>query len=398
MVEELKDVTDSLELVPATDLEIGFTLKAAEIEIQGKEVLEKALESYKKKYTGYIVTEETLSDDIKVKDELGRVQRQIEQELKNQLSEYSKPLDEAKAWVESILDPIKTLQTDIKNQIREFEERETEARKETVREAFESAIAESGTELDIKLFAIYFDDFSKKKCFMADNVRINQATSKMIVGLVAEEAAKKQQREAGLIQITEAAAKAGLGPTVYIRSYDKGAKLADVLQAILDDKALAERAKAEDELKKRIDEMTAIAVAKGLNPEKYVDLLREGRSALDTIDILHADADEIRRTKAEAEQDTQGQFYAQNQPEFGSESSSGGNHTLEQETGRKSQNMASENMAKKYGYRYQNMEIIFPEKNMRQVKEQFKAISQELGIIVRAMPEMASKAERVEME
>ena len=398
MTEELKDVTDSLELVPVTDLEIGFVLKAAEIEIQGKEVLEQALESYKKKYAGYIVTEETLSDDIKVKDELGRVQRQIEQELKNQLSEYSKPLDEAKAWVDSILDPIKTLQTDIKNQIREFEERETEARKETVREAFESAIAESGTELDIKLFAIYFDDFSKKKCFMADNVRINQATSKMIVGLVAEEAAKKQQREAGLIQITEAAAKAGLGPTVYIRSYDQGAKLVDVLQAIFDDKALAERTKAETELKKRIDEMTAIAIAKGLKPEKYVDLLREGRSALDTIDILHADADELRRTKAEAEQEAQSRFCAQNQPEFESETSSGGNHTIEQETGRKSQNMASDDVAEKYGYRYQNMEIIFPEKNMRQVKEQFKAISQELGIIVRVMPEMASKAERVEME
>jgi hypothetical protein len=396
MTEELKDVTDSLELIPVTDLEIGFTLKAAEIEIQGKEVLEQALVAYQKKYAGYIVTEETLSDDTKVKDELGRVQRQIEQELKNQLSEYSKPLDEAKAWVDSILDPIKTLQTDIKNQIREFEERETEARKETVREAFESAIAESGVDLDIKLFAIYFDDFSKKKCFMADNVRINQATSKMIVGLVAEEATKKQQREAGLIQITEAAAKAGFGPTVYIRRYDEGAKLVDVLQAILDDKALAERTKAEDELKKRIDEMTAIAVAKGLNPEKYVDLLREGRSALDTIDILHADADELRRIKAE--QEAQSRFCAQNQPEFGSESSSGGNNTLEQETGLKSQNMTSEDMAKKYGYRYQNMEIIFPEKNMRQVKEQFKAISQELGIIVRVMPEMASKAERVEME
>lgn len=371
MVEELKDVTDSLELVPVTDLEIGFTLKAAEIEIQGKEVLEQALESYQKKYTGYIVTEETLSDDIKVKDELGRVQRQIEQELKNQLSEYSKPLDEAKAWVESILDPIKTLQTDIKNQIREFEERETEARKETVRKAFESAIAESGVDLDIKLFAIYFDDFSKKKCFMADNVRINQATSKMIVGLVAEEATKKQQREAGLIQITEAAAKAGLGPTVYIRSYDKGAKLADVLQAILDDKALAERAKAEDELKKRIDEMTAIAVAKGLNPEKYVDLLREGRSALDTIDILHADADELRRTKAEAEQEAQSRFCAQNQPEFGSESSSGGNHTLEQETSRKSQNMASEDGVKKYGYKF-TVDLIFPAENAKETKEQFK--------------------------
>lgn len=371
MVEELKDVTDSLELVPVADLEIGFTLKAAEIEIQGKEVLEKALESYKEKYTGYIVTEETLSDDIKVKDELGRVQRQIEQELKNQLTEYSKPLDEAKAWVDSILDPIKTLQTDIKNQIREFEERETEARKETVREAFESAIAESGTELDIKLFAIHFDDFSKKKCFMADNVRINQATSKMIVGLVTEEAAKKQQREAGLIQITEAAAKAGLGPTVYIRSYDKGAKLADVLQAILDDKALAERAKAEDELKKRIDEMTAIAVAKGLNPGKYVDLLREGRSALDTIDILHADAAEMRQVQAEVERNTQNQFYAQKQPEFKPETSSEDNYTIEKETGLKSQNMASEDGVKKYGYKF-TVDLIFPAENAKEIKEQFK--------------------------
>ncbi len=371
MVEELKDVTDSLELIPVADLEIGFTLKAAEIEIQGKEVLEQALESYKKKYTGYIVTEETLSDDIKVKDELGRVQRQIEQELKNQLSEYSKPLDEAKAWVESILDPIKTLQTDIKNQIREFEEKETEARKETVREAFESAIAESGTELDIKLFAIYFDDFSKKKCFMADNVRINQATSKMIVGLVAEEAAKKQQREAGLIQITEAAAKAGLGPTVYIRSYDQGAKLVDVLQAILDDKALAERTKEETELKKRIDEMTAIAIAKGLKPEKYVDLLREGRSALDTIDILHADAAEMRQAQAEVERNTQNQFYAQKQPEFKPETSSGGNKTIEQETGRKSQNIVSEDGVKKYGYKF-TVDLIFPAENAKETKEQFK--------------------------
>lgn len=393
MTEELKDVTDSLELVPVTDLEVGFVLKAAEIEIQGKEVLEQALAAYQKKYAGYIVTEETLSDDTKVKDELGRVQRQIEQELKNQLKDYSNPLDEVKEWVNAVLEPIKTLQTNIKDQIKEFEERATEARKETVREAFESAIADSGVDLDIKLFAIYFDDFSKKKCFMADNVRINQATSKMIVDLVAEEATKKQQREAGLIQITEAAAKAGFGPTVYIRRYDEGAKLVDVLQAILDDKALAERTKAETELKKRIDEMTAIAVAKGLNPEKYVDLLREGRSALDTIDILHADADELRRAKAEAEQDTQGQFCAQNQPEFGSESSSGGNHTIEQETGRKSQNMASEDGVKKYGYKF-TVDLIFPAENAKEIKEQFKEWLNSHG--VRFEPK--SKSVKVEME
>ena len=271
--------------------------------------------------------------------------------------------------------------------------RETEARKETVREAFESAIAESGTELDIKLFAIYFDDFSKKKCFMADNVRINQATSKMIVGLVAEEAAKKQQREAGLIQITEAAAKAGFGPTVYIRRYDEGAKLADVLQAILDDKTLAERTKEETELKKRIDEMTAIAIAKGLKPEKYVDLLREGRSALDTIDILHADADELRRTKAEAEQEAQNQFHTQNQPEFKPETISEGNYTPEQKTSQKSQNTASEEGVKKYGYKF-TVDLIFPAENAKEIKEQFKEWLNAHG--VRFEPK--SKSVKVEME
>lgn len=393
MTEELKDVTDSLELVPVSDLEVGIVLKAAEIEIQGKEVLEQALAAYQKKYAGYVVTEETLSDDTKVKDELGRVQRQIEQELKSQLSEYSKPLDEVKAWVDEVLTPIKTLQDDIKNQIKEFEERATEARKETVKEAFESAIAESGIELDIKLFAIYFDDLSKKKCFMADNVRINQATSKKIVDLVAEEAAKKQQREAGLIQITEAAAKAGFGPVVYIRRYDEGAKLADILQAILDDKELDDRTKAEAKLKQRIEEMTAIAEAKGLNPEKYVDLLNEGRSALDVINILHADADELRQAQAEAEQNTQNQSYVQSQPEFKPETISEGNCTTEQETGQKSQNMTSDNVAKKYGYKF-TVDLIFPAENAKEIKEQFKEWLNSHG--VRFEPK--SKSVKVEME
>ena len=48
MTEELKDVTDSIELIPVTDLEVGFVLKAAEIEIQGKEVLEQALAAYQR--------------------------------------------------------------------------------------------------------------------------------------------------------------------------------------------------------------------------------------------------------------------------------------------------------------------------------------------------------------
>ena len=126
-------------------------------------------------------------------------------------------------------------------------------------------------------------------------------------------------------------------------------------------------------------------------------MLNEGRSALDVINILHADVDELRQAQEETERNTQNQSYTQNQPKFKPETASDGNSASEQETYQKSQNTASDDVAKKYGYRYQNMEIIFPEKNMRQVKEQFKAISQELGIVVRIMPGTESKAEKVEM-
>ena len=144
--------------------------------------------------------------------------------------------------------------------------------------------------------------------------------------------------------------------------------------------------------------MTAIAEDNNLAPQKYVDMLKDGKSVLDIINILHTDAAEMRQAQAEVERNAQNQFQTQNQPEFKSETSSEGNHNLDQKTGQKLQNLASDDVAKKYGYRYQNMEIIFPEKNMRQVKEQFKAISQELGIIVRVMFGAESKAERVEME
>ena len=77
MTTKTKDVTDSLELVPVTDLNFDFKLTPAKIEIEGKEVLEQALAAYQKKYAGYVVTEDTIVGDTAVKNELGRVERQL---------------------------------------------------------------------------------------------------------------------------------------------------------------------------------------------------------------------------------------------------------------------------------------------------------------------------------
>ena len=170
-------------------------------------------------------------------------------------------------------------------------------------------------------------------------------------------------------------------------------KLEDILQAILDDKDLADKAKAEEELKKRIEEMTAIAEDNDLAPQKYADMLKEGKSVLDVINILHADAAEMRQAQAEAERNTQNQSYTQNQPEFEPETSSEGNSAHEQGVGQKSQNMASDDVAKKYGYKF-TVDLIFPAENAKEIKEQFKEWLNSHG--VRFEPK--SKSVKVEME
>ena len=139
--------------------------------------------------------------------------------------------------------------------------------------------------------------------------------------------------------------------------------------------------------------MTAIAEDNNLAPQKYADMLKEGNSVLDVINILHADAAEMRQAQAEVERNAQNQFYTQNQPEFEPETSSEGNSAREQVTGQKSQNTASDDVAKKYGYKF-TVDLIFPAENAKEIKEQFKEWLNSHG--VRFEPK--SKSVKVEME
>ena len=209
-----------------------------------------------------------------------------------------------------------------------------------------------------------------------------------------------QQRETGLIQISEAAGKAGFGPAVYIRRYEQGAALGDVLQAILDDKELADQAKEKAELAKRIEEITSIAEAKNLAPQKYVDMLKAGKSALDVINILHADAAEMRQAQAETERNTQSeandllynQFYGTSETHSERFNQSEGNYTKEQNKGLKTQNKASDGVGKKYGFKF-TVDLIFPAENAKETKEQFKEWLNAHGVQF----EPKSKSVKVEM-
>lgn len=297
MAEELSlfDNLESMAPVPtATELDFDFEFTPAEITIVGKDLLEQALAGYVAKYQNYTVTAETFEDDAKVRAELNSLQKKVKSAVKEKLADYNRPIDEVKKWVDSLLEPITKISKSIDEGVKNFEEQERLKRAKTIEELFQEAIASTGKDIDIRLFSKYFDEFSKKKCFMADNIRPNKATVNTVTSLVEEEVTKKEEYESALIKITEAAAKADFGPAPYVRSFEQGANLADILQAIADDKALAEKTREEvkrkQRLAKRIEEMTAIAESKGLDPKKYADMLESGTSALVVHEELVNDA------------------------------------------------------------------------------------------------------------
>lgn len=125
MSEELSlfDNLESMAPVPtATVLDFDFEFTPAQITIVGKDLLEQALTGYVEKYKNYTVTAETFEDDAKVRAELNNLQKKVKSAVKEKLADYNKPIDEVKAWVDGLLEPIVKIGKSIDEGVKAFEE------------------------------------------------------------------------------------------------------------------------------------------------------------------------------------------------------------------------------------------------------------------------------------
>ncbi|HEL1686030.1 TPA: DUF1351 domain-containing protein [Streptococcus suis] len=140
MSEELSlfDNLESMAPVPtATVLDFDFEFTPAQITIVGKDLLEQALTGYVEKYKNYTVTAETFEDDAKVRAELNKLQKKVKSAVKEKLADYNKPIDEVKAWVDGLLEPIAEIGKSIDEGVKAFEEQERLKRAKTIEELFQ---------------------------------------------------------------------------------------------------------------------------------------------------------------------------------------------------------------------------------------------------------------------
>lgn len=300
-----KDVTNQL-----VDTELVFDLKykATPIEIVGKEAIEQAISEATKKYANYVVTEESFKSDKQIRANFNKLAESLKTDVKKKLKSYTEPVNEVNDWVKKQINSIEEVSKKIDEDIKGFEKKAFEDRKETVKKAFKDEIAASGVDIDERIFYSEIDDIAYRlENFMADNVRINKKNLDKIHNRVYEEVQNKKEAEEAIVKISEVAGNAGFSAERFIQSFKKGTPLADVIQAIMDDKAfedIKKQQEAEEEQKRQkletdIQEIEELAGREGIDPQKYIDLLKSGRAKSEVQSMLVDDILEVKRQKDE---------------------------------------------------------------------------------------------------
>lgn len=117
---------------------ISVEMETPEIKITNKEKLDALVDAVVKKYSGIVVTEDTLKECKKTLTELRKLSKELNAKRLEKQREYEIPVKEFKAQIDAYINQINDVISDIKQGTDEFEEK----RKAEKQEAIQNLIAE----------------------------------------------------------------------------------------------------------------------------------------------------------------------------------------------------------------------------------------------------------------
>ena len=117
---------------------ISVEMETPEIKITNKEKLDALVDAVVKKYSGIVVTEDTLKECKKTLTELRKLSKELNAKRLEKQRQYETPVKEFKAQIDAYINQINDVISDIKQGTDEFEEK----RKAEKQEAIKNLIAE----------------------------------------------------------------------------------------------------------------------------------------------------------------------------------------------------------------------------------------------------------------
>lgn len=231
--------------------EIRVDFEPAIINIAEREQFEQYVNEVVTKYKNYTVSAETLKDDRATRALLNKLVKQIDDKRKEVKCEFNKPLDEFTAWVKKASEPLNKTVASIDKSIKELEEHEKQIRSEIIRAEIQNLTKESG--IDHRIFESMVAEWSKAANFNKD-FKPKKTLQDSMSYAVEQERLKQEEIKKNKKNISNFAFMSGISDTPYIRMYDDGKEVSEILEIMNEDIAKEKARKEAEEAQRKVEE------------------------------------------------------------------------------------------------------------------------------------------------
>lgn len=233
--------------------EISVAFEPAKIEVLDREKFEKQINSIAEANSNRLVTAETLKDDKSTRAELRKLYKSLNDEKIRIKKEYNKPLTEFETWFKKAVAVLDKAIGQIDEGVKEVEFKQKEERKEIVRA--ELLELTKDLELDSRIFEVMVDDWAKASNF--NDYKPKKTLQDSMSYAVEQERLKQEEIKKNKKNISNFAFMSGISDTPYIRMYDDGKGVSEILEIMNEDIAKEKARKEAEEAQKLKTEQEA---------------------------------------------------------------------------------------------------------------------------------------------
>lgn len=230
--------------------EISVSFEPAKIEVLDREKFEEQINSIAEANSNRVVTAETLKDDKSTRAELRKLYKSLNDEKIRIKKEYNKPLTEFETWFKKAVAVLDKAIGQIDEGVKEVEFKQKEERKEIVRA--ELLELTKDLELDSRIFEVMVEDWAKASNF--NDYKPKKSLQDSMAYVVEQERLKQEETRKNKENISNFALMSDISDTPYLRMYEDGKDVSDILNVMNEDIAKEKSRKADIELQRKAEE------------------------------------------------------------------------------------------------------------------------------------------------
>lgn len=231
------------------DIQINF--EPAKVAFSDFGAFEAGIEQAVTKYGTFDLEVNTIEEVKQARTDLNKLSESLEKRRKEIKSKINEPYAEFEKAYKAPYNKLKDLIDTLKKQIDGYEENQKTLRKDVVRNWFKEKALEGN--LNPEIFEQYLDGYTKAGQFKKDSFQLLKKTEAELEAIVLAELQKQNQKDQDISIISSQCATHNIGPATYIRAYESGQTLAEVLDSIAADIESAKLFKERQEARERAE-------------------------------------------------------------------------------------------------------------------------------------------------